>query len=68
VTIVVLVLMMSCHVSEKPNTGPLKAHATTMAQQAMNVAGMPAACATVLAIRVNVPFNVMPEPLDREAA
>jgi hypothetical protein len=48
--------MMSCQVSEKPNKG-------TTTQQAMNVAGLPVACATVPAIRVNERFNAMPELL-----
>jgi hypothetical protein len=43
VTIVVPVLMMSCQVSEKPKTGPLRAQATTTTTQIMNVAGCPAA-------------------------
>ena len=53
VTMVVLVLMISCHVSEKPKNGPLAAHRTMTRQQMMNVAGRPAAWATLFAILVN---------------
>jgi hypothetical protein len=52
VTIVVLVLITSCLVSLKPNTGPLNAHTTTTASAAVNVSGCPAPRATVDAKRV----------------
>ena len=39
---VVPVLMMSCHVSEKPKMGPVTAHARTMAQAPANAMGEPA--------------------------
>ena len=41
VTIVVPVLMTSCHVSLKPNIGPSAAHTTMIETAAMNVAGCP---------------------------
>jgi hypothetical protein len=46
VTMVVPVLMTSCHVSEKPNSGPVAAQATTTSTQAAKVTGRPAARAT----------------------
>ena len=39
---VVPVLMASCQTSEKPKTGPDKAHATTTAAAAAMAAGLPA--------------------------
>ncbi|GLS18767.1 hypothetical protein GCM10007874_17840 [Labrys miyagiensis] len=51
---VVLVLMMSCQVSEKPKNGPDAAQMRTTAQQAMNVAGCPAAFATLSAALPNI--------------
>ena len=61
VTIVVLVLMISCQVSEKPISGPVTAHRTMIAQQATKVIGLPAAWATLLAILVKY-FSMMPSP------
>src|SRR5688500_15458356 len=49
VTMVVPVLMMSCHVSEKPKNGPLSAQATITSTQTTKVSGRPVACATVAA-------------------
>ena len=49
VTMVVPVLMTSCHVSEKPKIGPLNPQTITIAQQRMKVIGRPAACAIVVA-------------------
>ena len=54
VTIVVPVLMTSCHVSENPNKGPLAAQTTTIAQLAMKVRGEPAPRATPLEAAVNI--------------
>ena len=54
VTIVVPVLMTSCHVSEKPNKGPLTPQATTIAQLATKVRGEPAPRATPLEAAVNI--------------
>jgi hypothetical protein len=42
VTIVVPVLMMSCHVSDHRKIGPLTPHTTMMASASANVAGRPA--------------------------
>jgi hypothetical protein len=46
VTIVVPVLMISCHVSEKWKKGPLSAHTTTTTTQKAKVVGRPVAWAT----------------------
>jgi hypothetical protein len=46
VTIVVAVLMMSCHVSEKWNSGPLEAQIAIRRTHAMNVTGRPVTWAT----------------------
>src|SRR5205823_4589832 len=46
VTIVVLVLMINCQVSEKPRTGPHSAHTTSTATAARNVHGPPVRPAT----------------------
>ncbi len=43
VTIVVPVLMMSCQVSENPNTGPLTAQITNTIAATENAHGLPAA-------------------------
>src|SRR5688572_9933378 len=53
VTIVVPVLMMSCQVSLKPNSGPVTAHDRMIATATQNVAGCPALRAVLLANRVN---------------
>jgi len=53
VTIVVPVLMTSCHVSEKPNNGPVTPHTITMATAATNANGVPAAREHQRAKRVN---------------
>src|SRR5437868_629 len=50
VTIVVPVLMTSCQVSEKPNTGPVSAQTMMTAAANMNVIARPAACDAALAI------------------
>ena len=57
--IVVPVLMINCHVSEKPNNGPVIAQTTTTPTQVMNVVGVPAAWATAFAILVNSAANDM---------
>jgi hypothetical protein len=48
-------------VSENPNTGPVKAHATTNAQHAINVAGRPVILdtdeANCVKARVNNPMR-----------
>jgi hypothetical protein len=41
VTMVVEVLMTSCHVSLKPNSGPVAAQITTSATAIRNVSGLP---------------------------
>ena len=38
---VVLVLMISCQVSENPNSGPVTAHITISRKAMMNVTGLP---------------------------
>lgn len=38
---VVLVLIMSCHVSEKPKIGPLILHSTSAPSAATNIQGLP---------------------------
>src|SRR5688572_19637311 len=53
VTMVVPVLITSCHVSLKPNRGPLAAQITTMPNAVMNAIGRPVARAVVLAKRAN---------------
>jgi hypothetical protein len=47
--IVVPVFMISCHVSEKPNIGPLAAQTIITARQTANASGFPAAWATTVA-------------------
>jgi hypothetical protein len=54
VTMVVEVLITSCQVSEKPNTGPVIAHTPTAAMQRMKASGLPASLATPLAKRVKI--------------
>ena len=49
---VVPVLIMSCHVSLKPNTGPESAHSTSAASAIMNADGRPVALAIHFANRV----------------
>lgn len=46
--IVVPVLMMSCHVSEKPKSGPVMAQITIMLNAIVNAAGEPVARVTAL--------------------
>lgn len=46
---VVPVLITSCHVSEKPKSGPLTAHTMTMPAAIMNVEARPAASEVLLA-------------------
>src|SRR4029453_7135446 len=53
VTIVVPVLMMSCHVSLKPNSGPVIAQIMITATARMKVPGRPVARAVHLANREN---------------
>jgi len=53
VTIVVPVLMTSCQVSEKPKSGPVKAHKIMAETAVAKAAGWPAARAVHLANRVN---------------
>ena len=43
VTIVEPVVMISCQVSEKPNSGPVTAHTTTTVQQTTKASGVPVA-------------------------
>src|SRR5688572_30595085 len=47
---VVPVLMTNCQVSENPNIGPVAAQPRIVTQQSKNVIGLPAACATPVAI------------------
>src|SRR5690606_15302458 len=54
VTIVVPVLMTSCQVSEKPNTGPVTAQVSTTARARRKAAGWPAQPAIRLAMRVKI--------------
>src|SRR6185503_3197040 len=54
VMIVVPVLMVSCHVCEKSNTGPQTAHAATVASATANDHGDPTAAATLCANRRNM--------------
>src|SRR6476660_1762768 len=49
VTMVVPVLITSCHVSENPKSGPLTAHTRTMPAAVMNVDARPAASEVLLA-------------------
>lgn len=51
---VVPVLMINCHVSENPKSGPDIAHKTTTAQQRRKVIGFPVVCAIALAAFANV--------------
>src|SRR5688500_15491337 len=44
VTIVVPVLMTSCHVSLKPNIGPVTLHTTTVPSASEKAAGVPEMC------------------------
>src|SRR5215213_11093922 len=53
VTIVVPVLMTSCHVSVKPNIGPVAAHETTTPIATTNASGFPDARAVHFVRRVN---------------
>lgn len=53
VTMVVPVLMPSCHVSEHPNIGPVAAHTRTATRQTRKATGVPAACADAFAKRPN---------------
>ena len=57
VTIVVPVLITSCHVSENPNAGPEAAHTKTTMQQIMKATACPAAWETVSAIWPNHLFK-----------
>jgi len=43
VTIDVIVLMINCHVSEKPNAGPASDHNMTMITDVTNPDGLPTA-------------------------
>jgi hypothetical protein len=47
------VFIISCHVSLKPNIGPVIAHTTMTATASMNVTGLPVKRAVALANRVN---------------
>src|SRR5438045_3943898 len=64
VTMVVLVLMTSCQVSEKPNIGPVTAQARIMASATMKAHGEPTASATACeALRKNsfvIPTSLSP--------
>jgi hypothetical protein len=53
VTMVVPVLMTSCHVSEKPKSGPVTAQTMMTSTASAKVAGRPVARAVHLAKRVN---------------
>src|SRR6266513_1570140 len=53
VTIVVLVLMISCQLSEKPNTAPANAQRTSTATAERNAQGLPVQPATRRANRSN---------------
>ena len=53
VIIVVPVFIMSCHVSLKPNTGPVSAQATMINKAVIKVTDLPAARAVHLVNRVN---------------
>src|SRR4051812_38047769 len=64
VTIVVLVLITSCHVSEKPNIGPLMPHATTISAAQMNAHGDPTMLDVEWANFWNQPRE--PDPLSAE--
>lgn len=55
VTIVVPVLMTSCHVSEKPNSGPEITHTKTTETAATNAYGLPVARDVQRANRVKSP-------------
>lgn len=50
VTIVVPVLITSCHGSDQPNSGPDNPHTTMISYAMTNTRGRPAAAATLLAI------------------
>src|ERR1051326_3390340 len=53
VTIVVPVLMTSCHVSLKPKIGPLISHTQMVSAANANASGWPVVCAVHLAKREN---------------
>jgi hypothetical protein len=53
VMMVVPVLMISCHVSEKPNSGPVTPQITITITQTAKVSGFPAEWATADASSVN---------------
>lgn len=53
VTMVVPVLMTSCHVSENPNNGPVTAQITITAQASTKVDARPAACEALFAMDAN---------------
>jgi hypothetical protein len=53
VTIVVPVLMTSCHVSDQPKTGPEAAHRSTIAIASINVDERPTCRSTQRANRAN---------------
>jgi hypothetical protein len=59
VTIVVPVLMMSCHVSLKPNSGPVIAQIMMTATARMKVSGLPVARAVHLANRENHDWDLV---------
>jgi hypothetical protein len=57
---VVLVLMISCHVSLNPKIGPVAAQAMITASARMKVAGRPLTRAAAFAKRLNQDFLFMP--------
>src|SRR5271170_1515164 len=56
VMMVVLVLIMSCHVSEKLNSGPLSAHVAMISRAIANVSGRPESWSIVVAMSAKARF------------
>ncbi|MNY51331.1 hypothetical protein D3C86_1869080 [compost metagenome] len=52
--IVVLVLTINCHVSEKPSNGPLNAHSTRKQSAATNIHGLPRMVEILVVNLVNI--------------